>query len=83
MFLSLSYLPLSQFKLVLLSAVNLTPAQNSVAADRRSNHEEIFIDRSEQLKALDCHIIYTIPFAILFSKWANDLNQNYNRLVGE
>ncbi|MBW4582178.1 MAG: ATP-binding protein [Tildeniella nuda ZEHNDER 1965/U140] len=44
----------------------------------RSNHEEIFIDRSEQLKALDCHIIYTIPFAILFSKWANDLNQNYN-----
>ncbi|MBG1268662.1 AAA family ATPase [Nostoc sp. WHI] len=42
-----------------------------------TNHEEIFLDRSEQLKALDCHLIYTIPISMLYSGRATDLTVNY------
>lgn len=43
----------------------------------RSNHEEIFLDRHEQLKALDCHIIYTVPVSMIYSRWATELKDNY------
>lgn len=43
----------------------------------RSNHEEIFLDRHEQLKALDCHIIYTVPISMIYSRWATELKDNY------
>lgn len=43
----------------------------------RSNHEEIFLDRSEQLKGLDCHMIYTVPIALVYSKWANEVQTIY------
>lgn len=35
-----------------------------------TNYEEVFLDRSEQLKALDCHLVYTAPISILYSKRA-------------
>lgn len=44
----------------------------------RTNHEEIFIDRSEQLKALDCHLIYTVPISLLHSDQAVELNDKYS-----
>jgi hypothetical protein len=47
-------------------------------ADGRTNHEEIFIDRSEQLRGLGCHVIYTIPISIAYSR-ANDLANLYDR----
>jgi hypothetical protein len=43
----------------------------------RSNHEEIFLDRQEQLKALKCHIVYTVPISMIYSKWATELKDNY------
>jgi hypothetical protein len=43
----------------------------------RSNHEEIFIDRSEQLRQLNCYVIYTVPIALLYSKWANEVQTIY------
>ncbi|WP_017660988.1 P-loop NTPase fold protein [Baaleninema simplex] len=43
----------------------------------RSNHEEIFLDRHEQLKALKCHIIYTVPISLIYSRWATELKDNY------
>ncbi len=43
----------------------------------RSNHEEIFLDRHEQLKALNCHIIYTVPISMVYSRWATELKDNY------
>jgi hypothetical protein len=44
----------------------------------RSNLDEIFLDRSEQLKALDCHVIYTIPISMVHSNRVADLTNNYN-----
>ena len=46
-------------------------------ADGRTNHEEIFIDRAEQLRGLGCHVIYTIPISIAYSR-ANDLANLYD-----
>lgn len=43
----------------------------------RSNHDEIYLDRSEQLKGLDCHIIYTVPISMVYSNRANDLKEIY------
>jgi hypothetical protein len=46
--------------------------------DGRTNHEDIFIDRAEQLRGLGCHVIYTIPISIAYSR-ANDLANLYDR----
>ncbi|AFZ02141.1 hypothetical protein Cal6303_3200 [Calothrix sp. PCC 6303] len=43
----------------------------------RTNYEEVFLDRSEQLKALDCHLIYTVPISMVYSKRATDLRDVY------
>ncbi len=42
----------------------------------RSQPEYLFVDRSEQLKRLNCHVIYTIPLALVFS---DDLPTLLNR----
>jgi hypothetical protein len=33
----------------------------------RTNHEQIFVDYSDQLTALDCDVIYTIPISMVYS----------------
>ncbi|MEH2015267.1 ATP-binding protein [Nostoc sp.] len=45
--------------------------------DGRTNYEEVFLDRSEQLKALDCHLIYTVPISMAYSTRATDLRYIY------
>ncbi len=45
--------------------------------ENRTNYEEIFLDRSEQLKALDCHVIYTVPISMVYSARATDLRDIY------
>lgn len=35
--------------------------------DGRSQSDYLFVDRGEQLKRLNCHLIYTIPLALIFS----------------
>lgn len=43
-----------------------------------SNHDTIFIDRSEQLQALKCHVIYTVPISLVYSSRATDLRDIYD-----
>ncbi|MGJ5630753.1 ATP-binding protein [Nostoc sp. CALU 1950] len=45
--------------------------------DGRTNYEEVFLDRSEQLQALDCHLIYTVPISMAYSTRATDLRDIY------
>ncbi|MBE9041598.1 ATP-binding protein [Oscillatoriales cyanobacterium LEGE 11467] len=47
-------------------------------ASGQLNHEEIFLDRSEQLRALDCHVVYTVPISMVYSKRATDLREIYD-----
>lgn len=70
-------LPDQKSKLVVI-ADNLDRIARVKREDGDTNHEEIFIDRCNQLKALDCHIIYTIPISLLYSSAATDLQDNYS-----
>jgi hypothetical protein len=47
-------------------------------AGGRTNLDQIFLDRSEQLQALDCHVVYTVPISMVHSKRAADLSDKYN-----
>jgi hypothetical protein len=46
--------------------------------DKRNNLDEIFLDRSELLKSLDCHVIYTIPISMVYSNRATELLEKYS-----
>jgi hypothetical protein len=43
-----------------------------------SNHEQIFIHRSEQLKMLGCHVIYTVPISLVYSERGPDALDVYD-----
>lgn len=45
---------------------------------QRSNLEEIYIDRSEQLKRLKCHVVYTLPIALAYCSEVTDLRDIYD-----
>lgn len=45
--------------------------------NNQTNHEQIFLDRSEQLQALDCHLVYTVPISLLYSNRAADIANTY------
>ena len=44
----------------------------------RTNHEEIFLDRHEQLTNLNCNIIYTVPIFMVYSDSAPVLKDYYS-----
>ena len=67
----------SQYHELVLIADNLDRIVPITKADNRSNHDEIFIDRNEQLKNLDCHLVYTIPISLLYSDRAASLTDIY------
>lgn len=71
-----THLPSGYSQLVLI-ADNLDKIVPVPQEDGRSNHEQIFIDRSEQLKALECHLIYTVPISMVYSNRATDLRDIY------
>ncbi|ACK64782.1 conserved hypothetical protein [Rippkaea orientalis PCC 8801] len=47
---------------------------------QRSNHDSIFIDRSEQLRKLDCHTIYTVPLSMVYSDRATILEDKFGTI---
>jgi hypothetical protein len=47
----------------------------------KTNLEEIFIDRCEQLKGLKCHLVYTVPNSLLYSDKAVHLENAYEMIA--
>ncbi|BAZ65835.1 MAG: ATP-binding protein [Pelatocladus maniniholoensis HA4357-MV3] len=58
---------------------NLDRVDMRPLASGRSLPEYLFIDRGEQLRRLKCHMVYTIPLALIFS---NEYETLKNRLGG-
>ena len=58
---------------------NLDRVSPRPVASGRSQPEYIFIDRGAQLRALKCHLVYTIPLALMFS---NEYETLKNHLGG-
>jgi hypothetical protein len=46
---------------------NLDRVDNSPKPWGRTQPEYLFVDRGEQLKRLNCHVVYTIPLTLMFS----------------
>ena len=42
-----------------------------------TNHDEIFIDRAEQMTKLVCHVVYTILISMIYSNKATQLESHY------
>ncbi|OSO90859.1 KAP family P-loop domain-containing protein [Cylindrospermopsis raciborskii CENA303] len=55
---------------------NLDRIDNSPKANGQYQPEYLFVERGEDLKALSCHIVYTIPLVLIFS---NALGRLINR----
>jgi hypothetical protein len=55
---------------------SLDRIDNSLKSSGRTQPEYLFVDRGEQLKQLNCHIVYTLPFVLIFS---NDWSRLRNR----
>lgn len=58
---------------------NLDRVDNKTIASGRSQSEYLFVERGEQLRKLNCHLVYTIPLALIFSPASEFLK---NRLGG-
>lgn len=58
---------------------NLDRVDMRPVASGRTQPEYLFIDRGEQLRRLKCHLVYTIPLALIFS---NEYETLKNRLGG-
>ncbi|MEM6839907.1 MAG: AAA family ATPase [Cyanobacteria bacterium P01_C01_bin.120] len=43
----------------------------------KTNHDEIFIEYSSQMRRLDCHVIYTVPISLVYSNRVTQLRDNY------
>lgn len=46
---------------------NLDRVDNSPKPSGRTQPEYLFVDRGEQLRKLNCHMVYTIPLSLIFS----------------
>ena len=47
--------------------------------DGRSNFDDIFLNRSELMRGLKCHVIYTAPIQIIYSPRVTRLEDNYGK----
>jgi KAP family P-loop domain len=70
-------LPDGKKKLVVIvdNLDRIIPVQKS---DGRTNHDEIFIDRADQLRSLECSVIYTVPISLMYSSQAHELPNLYD-----
>ena len=56
---------------------NLDKIASSPKPWKRPQQEYLFVDRGEQLRGLHCHLVYTMPLALRFSKDFETLTQRF------
>ena len=56
---------------------NLDKVDSSPKAWGRPQPEYLFVDRGEQLRSLNCHLVYTMPLALRFSNDFSTLTQKF------
>jgi len=63
---------------IVLIADNLDRIVETQEEGKPSNYDEIYLNRSEILRGLACHVIYTVPIAMIYSGQATQLENNYD-----
>lgn len=56
---------------------NLDRVDSTQKLSGRLQPEYLFVDRGEQLKALNCHVVYTMPLSLIFSNDAERLTERF------
>ena len=64
---------------VVVIADNLDRIVRTQEPDKPSNFEEIFVHRSELMRSLDCHMVYTAPLSLLYSPLSSELQTIYGK----
>ncbi|NEO44875.1 MAG: ATP-binding protein, partial [Moorea sp. SIO4A3] len=64
---------------IVLIVDNLDRIVETQEAGKPSNYDEIYLNRSEMLRGLACHVIYTVPIAMVYSGRATQLENNYDK----
>ena len=68
-----------EYKGIVIMADNLDRIVERQEAGKPSNYDEIYLNRSEILRGLDCHVIYTVPISMVYSERATRLEDNYDK----
>ncbi|NEP13282.1 MAG: ATP-binding protein [Symploca sp. SIO2C1] len=56
---------------------NLDRVDNRPKPSGSTQQEYLFIDRGEQLRGLNCHVVYTVPLGLIFSNEFDHLSQQF------
>jgi AAA ATPase domain len=64
---------------LVIIADNLDRIVESRRKGELSNYDEIYLNRSELLRGLKCHVIYTVPIAMVYSERATKLEDTYDK----
>jgi hypothetical protein len=64
---------------IVMIADNLDRIVEIKEEGKPSNYDEIYLNRSEILRGLACHVIYTVPIAMVYSGRATQLEDNYDK----
>jgi hypothetical protein len=68
-----------QYQGIVIIADNLDRIVETKREGGLSNYDEIYLNRSELLRGLDCHVIYTIPISMVYSERGTRLEDNYEK----
>lgn len=69
----------SECRGLVMIADNLDRIVETKQEGEPSNYDEIYLNRSEILRGLDCHVIYTVPIAMVYSERSTRLEDNYDK----
>ncbi|MBW4484531.1 MAG: ATP-binding protein [Tildeniella torsiva UHER 1998/13D] len=64
---------------IVIMADNLDRIVEIQQEGQPSNYDEIYLNRSEILRGLDCHVIYTVPISMVYSERGTRLEDNYDK----
>jgi hypothetical protein len=54
-------------------------AEKQGEASKPTNYDEIYLNRSEMMRGLNCHVIYTVPISMVYSDRATRLEDTYGK----
>jgi hypothetical protein len=69
----------AQCRGLVIIADNLDRIVESKRKGEFSNYDEIYLNRSELLRGLNCHVIYTVPIAMVYSERATKLEDVFGK----
>jgi len=64
---------------IVLIADNLDRIVETKEEGKPSNYDDIYLNRSEIMRGLACHVIYTVPIAMVYSGKGTQLEDNYDK----